>query len=158
MVSLFVAVKVVQDLAARWGFARDYLLPPSLPSRTLVLILASCLLATCIGPYTYHLYSVVFGYATSMFPYLHVGEFQALSFRTYTDFVQLLLTGFAFFALGRRKQLDLFLLLLLSAASGIHGSSAFPPRPAWRRYSVAQNAKSLRPVGKRRVSRPQSFC
>ncbi|HEV2730151.1 MAG TPA: hypothetical protein VGV15_08965 [Terriglobales bacterium] len=128
LVGVFVAVSVTQDLAARRGFAPDSLLPARLPSRTLVQILAACLLATCIGPYTYHLYPVIFSYAASMFPYLHVAEFQALSFRTYTDFVQLLLTGFAFFALGRRKQLDLYLFLLLVAGSVIGFRSQ---RDAW---------------------------
>lgn len=114
-VCLFVAVQLAQEMASRRRFAMRFLPPSSLASRPLLIILAGCMLATCIGPYFYHLYSIVFGYATSTFPYKHLAESQALSFRTYVDFVQLLLTGLAFFALMRKKKLDLFLLLLLVA-------------------------------------------
>jgi hypothetical protein len=117
VVGLFVAVCLLQELAVHVGFAADSLLPSSLPARTLLVILGGCILATCIGPYFYHLYFVVFGYATSKYPYTYVAEFQALNFRNYTDFLQLLLTGFAFFALGRAKKLDPFLFALLCVAS-----------------------------------------
>jgi hypothetical protein len=116
VVALFVAVSLLQRAAARWGFAPDFLLPSTLLPRQLMLVLGGCVLATCIGPYSYHLYFVVFEYAQSKFPYAFIGELQALRFRNYTDFVQLLLTGLAFFALGRRKKLDPFLLVLLSVA------------------------------------------
>lgn len=127
-VGLFVGVSLMQEWAARAGFAPDSLLPTSLPAGKVALILGGCLLATCIGPYTYHLYFVVFDYAASKFPYTFVREFQALSFRNYTDFLQLLLTGFAFFALGRRKQLDPFLLALLSVGAAVGFRSA---RDSW---------------------------
>jgi hypothetical protein len=117
VVGLFVLVNLLQKAAAHWGFAQDSLLPASLPARTLVVILGACVLATCVGPYSYHLYYTVFGYVRATFPYAFIREFQALSFRRYTDFVQLLLTGFAFFTLGRGKKLDPFLLALLSIAS-----------------------------------------
>ena len=116
-VAVFVGVGLAQHWAARRGFMTDSLVPPTLPARTLLLTLGACLLATCIGPYSYHLYAVVFDYASSMYPFTYIREFQALGFRRYTDFVQLLLTGFAFFALGRAKKLDPFLLALLIIAS-----------------------------------------
>jgi hypothetical protein len=119
VVGLFVGVNLVQEWAGYAGFAPTLLLPRSLPSRTLLVILGACLLATCIGPYSYHLYFVVFSYATSKFPYAYVREFQSLGFRNYTDFVQLLLTGFAFFVLGRGKKLDPFLLALLVVGSAV---------------------------------------
>jgi hypothetical protein len=95
------------------------LVTPTLPWRKLLLILAACVAATCMGPYTFHPYAVVFAYASSTFPFTHVREFQALDFRGYADFVQLLMTGLAFFALGRKKQFDVFLFLLLAVASVI---------------------------------------
>jgi hypothetical protein len=117
-VGLFVAVSLLQELTAQLGFAPNFLLSSSLPAQTLAMILGACVLATCVGPYSYHLYSVVFGYATSAFPYAVLNEDQAMNFRAYTDFVQLLLTGFAFFALGYRKnKVDPFLLALLCMAS-----------------------------------------
>ncbi len=118
VVGLFVAVSLLQEVTAHLGFAPNFLLSSSLPAQTLAMILCACVLATCVGPYSYHLYSVVFGYATSKFPYAVLNEDQAMNFRSYTDFVQLLLSGFAFFALGYRKdKVDLFSLALLCIAS-----------------------------------------
>jgi hypothetical protein len=119
LVALFVAASIVQGWAAQRGFKSDALPPTLLPVKPLLMTLAACVLATCINPYTYHLYSVVFEYAKSKYPYTYVGEFQALSFRHATDFVLLLLTCLAFFALGRRKQFDAFLFALLCAASAV---------------------------------------
>ncbi|MGB8063569.1 MAG: hypothetical protein WCF26_16870 [Candidatus Sulfotelmatobacter sp.] len=118
LLGLFVAISLLQRAAAKYArFAPDSWLSPSLPSSTLLAILGVCVVATCIGPYSYHLYFVVFGYVKAKFPYSFIGEFQALRFRNYSDFVQLLLTGFAFYALGSQKRLDPFLLALLSIAS-----------------------------------------
>jgi len=117
-VGLFVGLAFLQECATRLELDKtSSLLRSPLPVRMLAVIFIACLVATCIGPYFFHLYSVVFNYATSKYPYTYVAEFQALNFRNYTDFVQLLLTGLAFFALGRRKQLDPFLLALLPIAS-----------------------------------------
>jgi hypothetical protein len=46
-------------------------------------------------------------------------ELQPLTFRDYTHYVQLLLMGFAFFAVGRRAKVDLFKLVLLSSTGAI---------------------------------------
>ncbi|HVR22337.1 MAG TPA: hypothetical protein VMU26_03370 [Candidatus Polarisedimenticolia bacterium] len=86
---LFAAVNLVQDWASHRGLATGFLDSPLLPSRTLLVLLGACELAICIGPYSYHLHSVIINYATSKFPYIHIAEFQPLLFRTYTDFVQL---------------------------------------------------------------------
>jgi hypothetical protein len=117
VVGLFVAVTLLQRGAAHFGLAPDFLQPPSLPVQMLVPIFTACLLATCIGPYSYHLYFVIFDYVTAKFPYTFIREFQAINFRAYSHFVQLLLTGAAFFALGREKKIDLFKLTLLCATS-----------------------------------------
>jgi hypothetical protein len=115
-VALFVGVSTLQEQMGRTRFTAS-LVAPTLPWRKLLVILAACVGASCVGPYTFHPYAVVFAYASSTFPFAHVREFQALDFRGYTDFVQLLMTGLAFFALGRKKQFDVFLFLLLAVAS-----------------------------------------
>lgn len=118
LVALFVGVSTIQEHMGRTRFTAS-LVTPTLPWRKLLLILAACVAATCLGPYTFHPYAIVFAYASSTFPFTHVREFQALDFRGYADFVQLLMTGLAFFALGRKKQFDVFLFLLLAVASVI---------------------------------------
>jgi hypothetical protein len=118
VVGLFVVTSFLQELAKYLGYAQDSLIPTTLPVRTLILIFGACVLATFIGPYSYHLYFVVLSYVRSSFPYNVLKESQALNFRALTDFVMLLLTGLAFFALGYRKnKIDPFLLALLCITS-----------------------------------------
>jgi hypothetical protein len=117
VVALFTAVHLFQQLGAHLGIAPEFALPSGLPARKLVFIFAACVVATCLGPYTYHLYPVVFAYAGSKFPYTFIREFLALNFRAYGHYLQLLLAGAAFFTLGRQKRVDLFKLALLTVAS-----------------------------------------
>jgi hypothetical protein len=128
VVGLFLAVNLLEEWASRAGFAADLVQAPSLPSSRLLLLLGACLVATCIGPYSFHLYSRAFGYAASKFPYALISEFQALRFRNYTDYVQLLLTVAAFFMLGRKKTPDIFLLALMVVVSVVGFRTA---RDAW---------------------------
>ncbi len=119
VLGLFTGVHLLQQLGSHLGVASAFAQPSTLPARKLILIFAACLLATCIGPYSYHLYAVVFGYASSKFPYTYIREFQALTFRALSHYLELLLAGAAFFALGRQKRIDLFKLALLAATSVI---------------------------------------
>ncbi|MGA2357348.1 MAG: hypothetical protein ABSG02_22855, partial [Terriglobales bacterium] len=119
VLGLFTGVHLLQQLDARLGVAPTFAQPSTLPARKLILIFVACLLATCVGPYSYHLYAVVFGYASSKFPYTYIREFQALTFRAFSHYLELLLAGAAFFALGRQKRVDLFKLALLAATSVI---------------------------------------
>jgi hypothetical protein len=117
VVGLFTGVHLFLQLGAHFGIAPHSALPSRLPARKLVVIFAACVLATCLGPYSYHLYPVVFAYAGSKFPYAFIREFQALNFRAYSHYVELLLAGAAFFTLGRQKSVDIFKLALLTVAS-----------------------------------------
>ncbi|MGA7891754.1 MAG: hypothetical protein WCA49_00885, partial [Candidatus Sulfotelmatobacter sp.] len=117
VVGLFTGVHLLQQLAAHSGIVSESVMPSTLPAGRLVLIFAACVLATCVGPYTYQLYAVVFAYAGSKFPYTFIREFLALNFRAFSHYVELLLAAAAFFILGRQKRVDLFKLTLLTAAS-----------------------------------------
>jgi len=128
VVGLFLAVNLLEEWASRAGFATNLVQAPSLPTSKMLLVVGSCIVATCIGPYSFHLYSTAFGYASSKFPYALISEFQALRFRNHTDYVQLLLTGSAFFVLGRKKTPDFFLLALMVVASMVGFRTA---RDAW---------------------------
>jgi hypothetical protein len=117
VIGLFAGVHLFQHLVAQIGIAPDFALPSRLPAGKVLLVLAACGLATCFGPYTYHLYPVVFAYAGSKFPYVFIREFRALTFRAVSHYVELLLGGAAFFTLGRQKSVDLFKLSLLTVVS-----------------------------------------
>jgi hypothetical protein len=102
------------------------LAPPSLEQRMenictstfamekVALVLVACVIATLVNPYSYHLYEIVYSYANAKVPYKIIRELQALNFRFLVHYVQLLLTGAAFFALGRQKKVDLFKMGLLA--------------------------------------------
>ncbi len=117
--SLFVAVNLLQRLASSLGLASDFLLQPTLPVLPLTAIFAACMLATCVGPYSYHLYQVVYGYAKAKVPYAMIIELQAPDFSRYGHYAQLLLASAAFVAVGWRKQVDLFKLVLLAVATAV---------------------------------------
>ncbi len=117
VVVLFAGVHVLEHLAAKTGIAPDFILPSRLPVGKVVIVAAACGLATCLGPYMYHLYPIVFSYAGSKFPYAFIREFRALTFRAFSHYVELLLAGAAFFTLGRQKRVDLFKLSLLTVVS-----------------------------------------
>jgi hypothetical protein len=81
--------------------------------RRLLVLTGACLCATLINPYFWHLYGVVFEYATQPGPFLFVNELKALEFREPCDWFMLGLAGAATFALGRRQRLRSFDVLLL---------------------------------------------
>ena len=127
-VGLFVAVNVAERVAASLGWKPAWLQPPELPAVTSLAVLGACFLATCIGPYSFHLYGVILQYAHAKVPYRMIMELQPLSFRAGSHYVQLLLMAFAFFAVGRERRIDAFKLLLLAVA----GMVAFRTmRDAW---------------------------
>lgn len=120
IVGLLVGVNLVQRLSAATGWIPEYLSPPTLPLGPVVAVFAGCILATFISPYSYHLYEIVYGFAGAKLPYKMIRELQPITFQVPSHYLQVLLTGAAFFALGRRKKVDLFKfgLLLVTTVVG----------------------------------------
>lgn len=116
VLGLFVAAQLLPRLTASLG-THSYLREASLPAKPLALLFVASLLATLIGPYSYHLYEVILTYSKARYSYEMIVELQPLSFRLGSHFVQLLLTGGGFVAIGWRKKLDPFKLALLIFAS-----------------------------------------
>jgi hypothetical protein len=81
--------------------------------RRLLLLGAACLLATLLNPYHVRIYGVVLEYATQPGPFRYVNELKAAEFREPTDWLFLALGATAVFALGRRRRLDTFEVLLV---------------------------------------------
>jgi hypothetical protein len=77
----------------------------------------ACAAATLVNPYSYHLYAVVWDYATQTQAYRIILEFGPLEFREAWEWLVLALFGFAAFTLGRRAQLSTFHLLLLAGTA-----------------------------------------
>ncbi len=117
VVGLVTAVTLAERFMSRLEWTPLWLQRSTLPAAMLVIIFAACVIATCIGPYSFHLYAVILQYAQAKTPYRMIMELQPLNFRAYSHFVQLLLMAFAFFAVGRQKKVDAFKLGLLAVAS-----------------------------------------
>jgi hypothetical protein len=117
VVGLFAGINLLQRLAISVRKYADVLLTPKLPLAPLFAVLACCGLASCVGPYSFHVYRVVFGYSTSKIFYTMISELQALSFLGVSHFLELLIAAGAYFALGWQKKVDPFKLALLLVAS-----------------------------------------
>jgi hypothetical protein len=116
-VALFAGINLLQRLAISLRRYPGFLLAPSLPLSQLFAVLAGCGVASCVGPYSYHLYQTVFLFSTSKSFYTRITELRALSFGGLSHFLELLLAAGAFFALGSEKKTDPFKLALLVVAS-----------------------------------------
>ena len=116
-VGLFAGVNLPQRVAIRWRIYPQNLTEPTLPVFRLFAILAGCMAATCIGPYSFHLYQQVFAYSQSKIIYKMVSELQAPSFQYFPQYLELLLAVGAYLALGWRKKIDPFKLGLLILTS-----------------------------------------
>jgi hypothetical protein len=114
---LFVAINLLQRLTERIGYAPACLAESKLPVGPLTALFGASILATMIGPYSYHLYGVIFAYSRSQLIYSMITELQPLSFRAYENFVELLLAGVAFFVVARQNRVNLFKIVLLTMAS-----------------------------------------
>jgi hypothetical protein len=117
LVGLLLGVNLLQRLTGKMGYSPEFLLSPTLPVKELLAIFAACVLATCVGPYTFHLYQVIFEYSKAKLPYSMIRELQPLNFRFGSHYAQLLLAAAGFFAVGYRKKMDPFKLALLIIAS-----------------------------------------
>lgn len=115
VLGLYVGVNLAQTIAKSGGFALECLAPMELPAKPLLAITGASFAATLIGPNTYHPYISVLEYSQAKFSYQVIVELQPLSFRGFSHFVELFLGAAGFYAVGFRKKLDLFKLLLMVA-------------------------------------------
>jgi hypothetical protein len=83
----------------------------------LVILTGACALATLLNPYHVRLYAVVVEYASQPVAFSLVSEHRAMEFRGPVDWVVLALAGWATFALGRRRRLPAFEVLLLASSA-----------------------------------------
>ena len=113
VIGLYAGINLLQRIAVSWGIHPEFLTQPVFPATQPFVVLVCCIAATCVGPYSYQLYRVVFEYSTSAIIYRTLIEFQALSFNHFNQYLELLLGIGAFFALGWQKKLDPFKLALL---------------------------------------------
>jgi len=71
---LFAVVNLLQRIAMRFRIHPHFLSPPALPALSPFAVLACCVLASCIGPYSYHLYYEAFVISQSKIMYKIIRE------------------------------------------------------------------------------------
>jgi hypothetical protein len=118
----------------------------------LVAISAACVAATLVNPYHFRLYGVVLDLATQPAPYRLVNEHLAMGFRGPWNWAVLGLSGAAAFALGRRRRLSSFdvLLLVTTAYFSFHTQ-----RDAW--FVVLASLAILVTGGRATPGTPERF-
>ena len=134
VLGLLLAINLAQELAERARVVPGYVAPRRLPSASLAIVFVLCVLATLVGPYSYHLYGVIFRYSEARFTYRMVQELQPFRLRFYGNYVQVLLAAAAFAAVGFQRKLDLFKLWLLLIATALAFRTM---RDAWFQCTVA---------------------
>ncbi|MFZ0705467.1 MAG: hypothetical protein WAM71_07685 [Candidatus Korobacteraceae bacterium] len=117
LVGLLMGTTIAQRVAEHLGIRLPFLTPAKLAALPMIGVFAACVLATLLGPNFYHPYVAVLEYSKAKFAYNVIIELQPLSFRGSSNYFQLLLTAFAFFAVGWRKKIDLFKLSMLTICS-----------------------------------------
>ncbi len=119
LLSLFLIAMFVEQGLRRMNVS--WLSPQIVPRRlgqTSALVVASAI-ATLATPYTVHLLPRAFQALYSDMGFEHFAELSAMSFRRPQEFVLMLLVMMAFLALGRRRSLDLFQLVMLLAGTAV---------------------------------------
>jgi len=114
---LYIALNATLRFLSRVRLKPEVFREPSLSLSGLVAVFGASLAASCVGPYSYRLFVVVFEYARAKQTYSVIQELQSPSFTTLICFVLLFVIMAAFYAVGWRKKLDTFQLCLLIVAS-----------------------------------------
>jgi hypothetical protein len=118
-VGLMMAVNLSMEILGKLGRKIDWVQPRTIPAASLMTVFALCVFATCLSPYSYHLYGIVTRYAQSKVAYHIIMELQPVNFSVGSHYVTLLWMAFAFFAVGRQKKVDQFKFILLCATGVI---------------------------------------
>jgi hypothetical protein len=112
VLALLAVARVIRNsLPSRWS--SEIQPQQDLPLAPLLGVTVLSILATLVGPYSWHLYAVLFDYIRSSVPYSVISELQALSFRAPAHFILVLIIAAGFFALGWRRSRDPFTVSLL---------------------------------------------
>lgn len=117
VVGMFAGINLLQQIAKRLGKYPESLEASTIPVLAPFGVLACCVLASCVGPYSYHLYVEAVVISQSKIMYKIIRELQALSFEYFNQYLELLLAVAAYFAIGWKKKIDPFKFALLLFAT-----------------------------------------
>ncbi len=116
---LFWIAVIIEQLCRRQGITWFETGLPNIPVATMSAAVGASLLATILSPYGYRSYLPALLSATNSASDRFFPELHSLRFRRPQDYLLMLLVMTAFFALGRRRSRDLFLISLLALSAVI---------------------------------------
>lgn len=119
LLALFVIASLIENWVknVRPGWLSQIILP--LPVREVSAIAAMSFLATSATPYGFRPLFAFFRTSYSEVGFQHFAEMSAMNFRRPQDYVLMLLVMMAFLALGRRRSLNLFELLIMLEGTAV---------------------------------------
>ncbi len=116
---LFCSAAAIEQLCRQSGIGWFDIPAPAIRPSKLGAVAAISFCATFLSPYTWRLHAMVWQSATSSAADRYFRELHAMRFRQPQDYVLMLLAMTAFFALGRRRSRNLFLIASLIVAAVI---------------------------------------
>ena len=119
VLALFCVAVVVDQVGRQSGVAWFGDSSPAMRLRILGAVVGASFLATFITPYGWRLHALIWYGATHSAADRYFRELHSLRFRQPQDYLLMLLAMTAFFALGRRRSRDLFLIALLLVSAAI---------------------------------------
>ena len=119
VLALFCVAAIVERVSRRSGATWFGASSSAMRLRTLGAVAAASFLATFVSPYGWRLHALLWYSATHSAADRYFRELHSLRFRQPQDYLLMLLAMTAFFALGRRRSRDLFLIALLIVSAAI---------------------------------------
>ena len=119
VLALFAAVVMIEQVGRQSDIAWFDNSLPTLRLDTLAAAVGASFLATFFTPYGWRLYGLVLHNISSSPTDRFIREMHSMRFRQPQDYLLLLLAMSAFFALGRRRSRDLFLISLLAISAAV---------------------------------------
>jgi hypothetical protein len=116
---IFCGALILERLRPQWGAGRSGTAHLEIRLSSVAAITGASILATLVSPYGWHLYCLAWQNATHSAADRFFRDLHSLRFRQPQDYVLMLLTMTAYFALGRRRSRDLFLIMLLIVSTAI---------------------------------------
>ena len=119
VLALFCIATVIEQLGRQSGAAWLEDSSRAMRLSTLGAVVVASFLAAFVSPYTWRLHALLWNSATHSASDRYFRELHSMRFRQPQDYLLMLLAMTAFFALGRRRSRDLFLISLLIVSAAI---------------------------------------
>jgi hypothetical protein len=119
VLAMFCIAAVIEQVGRQYGTDWSADSPPAMRLSTLGAVVVASFLAPFVSPYTWRLHGLLWYSTTHSAADRYFRELHSMRFRQPQDYLLMLLAMTTFFALGRRRSRDLFLISLLIVSAAI---------------------------------------